>query len=388
MTTRRRFAFRPRPSARLRLTVLFAILITFVGGSIVASICLAMALIPDYRLLGVAVDVPTDGPTADSKPLESMRPTSPSDDDGLGRVLVTSPHEILRLLLTTSLIVFGAVTVLGVIACWIVAGRVLRPIESITEAARRAASGSLDHRIALSGPDDEFRRLAETFDDMLERLDAAFDAQRRFTANASHELRTPLATTQALLDVALLDPDDFDRATLTTKLRETNTRNIETVEALLALSDAQSGTHPKEHVRIDEIVREVVASNAVDADERGVSLHHRGAPCATTGDPTLVRLLVSNLVSNAVRYNITGGGIWITVGDSRVTVENTGVPISDDALPRLTEPFFRAAGRVTNSHGLGLALVKAIADGHGAELTVAAREGGGLCVTVAFEPAA
>ncbi|WP_157887507.1 HAMP domain-containing sensor histidine kinase [Frondihabitans sp. PAMC 28766] len=390
--------FRPGRSARIRLTLAFAAVVTVVGGSIVASVYLVMRFLPSYHITsarqaeseyvegqesveagsGHAVIAPSLVPSAEGPSGVSAA------EGGVGIVALQSADDILRLLLTASLIVFAVVLVAGVVISWIVAGRVLRPVEQITAAARDAASGRLDHRIAHTGPPDEFGRLADTFDDMLERLQRSFEAQRRFASNASHELRTPLATTQALLDVALLDPDDFDRETLTTKLRETNTRNIETVEALLAFSDAQAGTTATDRVELDDVAREVMATCQADAAERDIVIHSTIAASTIRGDATLVRLLVSNLVSNAIRYNLTGGDVWLMVSDQSVRVENTGVVIADHVLPRLTEPFFRAAGRVTNSHGLGLALVDAIASGHGAALELAARRTGGLVVEVTF----
>lgn len=387
----------PRASARLRLTIAFALLVTAVGGSIVISIYLVMTYLPAYEITSLSSaspDAQTNGAAALSTDDGGWaRSRTPARDSGLsgiddssvvGRIAVTGTQEILQLLLTTSLIVFGVVLVAGVFVCWIVAGRVLRPIEKITQAARQAAAGSLDHRIALDGPDDEFQRLASTFDDMLERLDLSFQAQRRFSANASHELRTPLATTQAILDVALLDPESVDPETLTRKLRETNTRNIETIESLLALSDAQSGTMARNRIDLDDVSREVVASTCAAAAERGILVHTTILASPVVGDPTLVRLLLSNLVGNAIRYNVVGGDVWLTVSDGRIRLANTGAVISAADLPRLTEPFFRSAGRVAGSHGLGLALVDAIATGHGATLDIAAPPTGGLVIEVEF----
>jgi two-component system sensor histidine kinase VanS len=386
----------PRASARLRLTITFALLVTAVGAAIVTSIYLVMTYVPVYDITSSGTpatdldparrtDGPVSGSAAPSPGTALIGPAEAFEGGSLsGRITVNSSRDILGLLLLTSVIVFAAVLVAGVFVCWIVAGRVLRPVEQITEAARQAAAGSLDHRIDLAGPDDEFRQLASTFDDMLGRLDRSFQAQRRFAANASHELRTPLATTQAILDVALLDPETVEPETLTRKLRETNTRNIETVESLLALSDAQAGTIQRERIELDDIAREVVATTREDAAERGIVVHTAILASPLVGDPTLVRLLVRNLVGNAIRYNVVDGDVWLTVAEGRIRVENTGAVIAADDLPRLTEPFFRSAGRVAGSHGLGLALVDAIATSHGATLDLAARDDGGLVVEVRF----
>lgn len=373
----------PNASARLRLTIAFTLLVTTVGAAIVISIYLVMTYVPTYRIRSAESDVPaSEEPFARTGLGEGT--TTRTSTDSVTFLSVSTETDILRTLLTTSLIVFAAVLLIGVFCSWIVAGRVLRPVEQITEAARRASSGSLDHRIELTGPNDEFRRLAETFDDMLERLDRSFEAQKRFAANASHELRTPLATTQAILDVALLDPSEVEVESFCTKLRETNSRNIAMVEALLALSDARAGTTAGERVELDDVAREVIDTARADAEARGIDVHSAVLGSSVTCDPALIRMLVGNLIANAIRYNVTGGDIWITVSGGRIRVENTGVPVADDDLARLSEPFFRSAGRIAGSHGLGLALVDAIATGHGAHLDISARDTGGLVVEVEF----
>lgn len=381
----------PRASARLRLTIAFGLLVFAVGGSIVVSIYLAMTFLPAYDITDAAGRPVSPSSGADGgAPMPTAAPSLGSSEAGgtsgqPGLIAVRGPEEILRLLLTTSLTVFAVVLVAGLAVCWFAAGRVLRPVERITEVARHAAAGSLDRRIALDGPDDEFRRLAETFDGMLERLELSFQAQKRFSANASHELKTPLATTQAILDVALLDPEGIDPENLTRKLRETNKKNIATVEALLALADAQSGTRADERVELADLAREIVATTTEAARERDVTVHTAILETSVKGDPTLIRLLVGNLVGNALRYNVTGGDVWLTVAAGRVRVENTGPVVMPTDLARLREPFFRSAGRVAGSHGLGLALVDAIAVAHDATLDLTARAGGGLLVDVAFD---
>lgn len=378
----------PRASARLRLTVAFALVVASAGAAIVTSIYLVMTFVPAYAITSSAtsaVERGHGGTTIGSTVLQPD-PNMSSDSAAASPHLVTvdGPGEILSLLLTTSVIVALAVLLLGTGVCWIVAGRVLRPIDSIAEAARLASEGNLDHRIGLTGPDDEFRRLADTFDDMLGRLELSFQAQRRFAANASHELRTPLATTQAILDVALLDPEGIEPETLTRKLRETNTRNIETVESLLALADAQSGQIARERIDLDDVAREVVASSRADAAERGIALHSTILAAPTVGDPILLRLLLTNVMGNALRYNRVDGDVWLTVSTDGIRIENTGPAVAADDVARLTEPFFRPAGRLAGSHGLGLALVAAIAESHGARLTITPRDAGGLLIEVAF----
>lgn len=367
-------------SARLRLTAAFTLLVAVVGAAIVLSVFLAMTFVPDYQFAttadsggGGAIGGVTTTP-------DGLATAGPVGDP----LRISSPRDILRLLLTTSLIVYAIAVTGGAVLSWIVAGRVLRPVDAITTAARTAASGHLDHRIDLQGPPDEFHRLADTFDDMLARLEHAFDAHRRFAANASHELLTPLATTQAMLDVALLDPRAVDLEALTTRLRETNSRNIETVEALLALSDAQSGVLVTEPVDLESLVREVLATFAAAALERSIEVVAEVTPATISGDPTLLRLLVVNLVANAIRYNHYDGRLDVTLTPASLTVRNTGAVVDETHLGRLTEPFYRAEGRIAGSHGLGLALVAAIATAHAATLELTANEQGGLTVRVGF----
>lgn len=365
---------RRRPtSARIRLTVAFALVLLAVGAAIVATVVLMTTLVPTYAIHhdgnvdGVQGDVLTD--------------TAKRGDI----VTISGPGEVGALLLRTSAIVFGIVSTGGLFACWVLAGRVLRPVERITEAARAAAAGDLGHRIGYAGPDDEFRRLATTFDDMLDRLERAFGAQGRFAANASHELRTPLATMQALLDVALLEPERVDVEDLALRLRRTNTRSIEAVGALLALSDAQSGRLEHIDVKLHEIAREVLASSRAEAAESGVTLFNDIMPTTVTGDPTLLRVLVSNVVQNAIRYNQAGGTVLLRVAPGSIHVENTGKPVGADVLARLPEPFFRGEGRTPGGHGLGLALVDAVATAHGGTLALESRRGGGMLVDVTFD---
>lgn len=370
----------PRRSARVRLTLAFTLLVLVVGAAIVGSVVVAMTYFTHYDIVARTT---TAERTHGGLAIPPMSRAS-GETESFALATVTDKNDILRVLVTTSAVVFTVVFLVGTALSWMIAGRVLRPVEKVTSAARAASSGTLDHRIDLAGPPDEFKRLADTFDAMLERLDRSFQAQRRFSANASHELRTPLATTQAMLDVALLDPDSVDSATLVRKLRETNTRNIETVEALLALSDAESEAMEHEPVDLADVAREVVASTWSEAAERGIHVHTTILACSIKGDLRLVRLLLTNLVSNAIRYNVNDGDIWLTVANGTVRLENTGVLVSSADEPRLTEPFFRSVGRVAGSHGLGLALVEAIARGHRAALHLRARDGGGLVVEVAF----
>jgi two-component system sensor histidine kinase VanS len=293
-----------------------------------------------------------------------------------------------------------ALAVIGLGGGWVLAGRMLRPLQQINGVARRVAAGSFEDRVHLGGPNDEFRELANTFDSMLDRLQGAFDEQRRFAANAAHELRTPYSIERSMLDVALADPDGVDVAQLVRRLDETNRRGIEVVEALLALASLDEG-RVLAHAPVDvaETVGAVVRDLTPLAETAHVSVRTALGEGDIDGSGTLVRQLVSNLLLNGIRHNSDDGG-WVEVrtqtaddGSVELSVANSGPRVSPELLGRMTEPFVRGAGRVgtrsgaggtPEGSGLGLALVARVAEVHGATLRLAARETGGLAATVRF----
>ncbi|WP_311765855.1 MULTISPECIES: HAMP domain-containing sensor histidine kinase [unclassified Actinomyces] len=310
--------------------------------------------------------------------------------------------EFLRTLLSISLVTLVLLAILSAATGWVVAGRVLAPLSAMSEASRRAASGDLGQRLALEGPRDEIRDLADTFDHMLASLEASFTAHRRFAANASHELRTPLATAQTMIDVTLADPEasTAQLRALAERVRETNRANVETVDALLDLAQAQSGTLAHERVDLAGLLRSALADLAQEARERQVSLP---APPRTTavveGDPVLLRQAVSNLLRNAVRHNHPGGTVETTLdtrpdqaagahgagGRVRLTVRNSGPLVSEEDLDSLREPFVRGSGRGRtrgSGHGLGLAIVSAVALAHAGELVLVPQPSGGVVATL------
>ncbi|MFK0100326.1 sensor histidine kinase [Streptomyces sp. NPDC091040] len=285
--------------------------------------------------------------------------------------------------------------VFGLAGGWFLAGRMLAPLNSITQATRTAATGSLSHRVQLPGRQDEFRELADAFDTMLAQLEAHVGEQQRFAANASHELRTPLAVTQALLDVARADPD---RATdpLIDRLHTVNTRAIDLTEALLLLSRADRQTFTREDVDLSLVAEEATETLLPLAEKHGVTLETDGDIAPTTGSPALLLQLTSNLVHNGIVHNRPEQGSVRVTTEVRpytvvLTVENTGEPVPPDLVPRLTEPFQRGTERVHTDHpgaGLGLAIVRSITHAHHGTLTLTARPGGGLRVTVELPAAA
>jgi signal transduction histidine kinase len=296
-------------------------------------------------------------------------------------------------LLVNSGIALAIVAVLALLACWFVAGRMLRPIRTITRTARRISSTSLHERLALDGPQDELKELGDTLDDLFARLDAAFEAQRQFVANASHELRAPLTRQRALIQVALGDPD----ANLGS-LRAAHERVLaseeqleQMIDALLTLTRGEAGLQRQEPLDLAALASRALLARESDAADQGLDVRTTLVPAPAVGDPRLVERLIANLIDNAIRHNTAAGHVEITTGtrDARafLTVANSGPTISPEELPRLLQPFQRLHGTRTNhasGNGLGLAIVDAIATAHHATLSAEPRPGGGLRVEVRF----
>jgi two-component system sensor histidine kinase VanS len=277
----------------------------------------------------------------------------------------------------------------GLLGGWILAGRMLAPLGRITDATRRAAAGSLSHRIELEGPQDEFRELADSFDAMLAQLEAHVAEQQRFAANASHELRTPLAITQALLDVARNDPNP-DAGELVDRLHDVNARAINLTEALLLLSRADQRSFNRDDVDLSLVAEEATEALLPLAERRGVTVETSGEAAHTIGSHTLLLQLTTNLVHNAIVHNLPErGSICVTTSATRdgasLTVENTGVNLAPEIVATLAAPFQRGSERLRTDHagvGLGLAIVKSIAQAHDGVLTLTPRPDGGLRAAV------
>jgi signal transduction histidine kinase len=280
----------------------------------------------------------------------------------------------------------------GIAVSYWVAGRVLRPLQDVTATARQLSAQRLDARIGLQGPQDELKQLADTFDDMLARLEAAFEAQRRFVADASHELRTPLAVMRTEIDVALSDPDagaDELRASAEV-VREATIRADRLVDSLLLLAQAERRQTPiaRERVELPAVAGQALAAVAGEVAERGLQVATSYGPAAALGDRSLLERLAGNLVENAVRHNVPGG--WLRVdtgtveGRARLEVASSGAVVAPEDVPGLFEPFRRAGPARTGRRGagLGLALVQAVAELHGGAVRATARAEGGLTVTV------
>jgi signal transduction histidine kinase len=346
-----------RLSLRMQLTLLYAVPF-FISGT---------------ALLGIS--------------LTGMKDTTPAN--------ATSPPPSadasdLRPLFTTLGFGFVALVVVSIGLGWWIAGRFLRPLRTITATARDISASNLHRRLDLRGR-DEFVDLAATLDDLFERLEASFRSQSHFVANASHELRTPLTAERALLQVALADPDattDSLRATCR-DLVSLSQHQERLIDALLTLASTERGIGRREPVDLAAIATDVVAARRERAD---VTMDSAFAAAIAEGDVGLMESLVANLVDNALRHNMPGGSASVATstvgGHARLSVENTGAVIPPAEVERLFEPFQRLEGRVrrTEGHGLGLAIVRAIATAHGATLTATARRGGGLAIVVTFPP--
>jgi signal transduction histidine kinase len=308
--------------------------------------------------------------------------------------LVLAQHTAdLHSLLLGSSIALGVMIVASVLLGWLVAGRILRPLRTITNAARHISEVSLDRRLALEGPPDELKHLGDTIDGLLGRLQAAFEAQRHFVANAAHELRAPLTVERAMLQVALADPGltlDALRAACEDVI-ENGRQQEKLLEALLTLARSQRGLDHKEALDLAAIAGDMAGSRKQQVTAAGLQLDLALRPALVSGDPQLVERLVANLLDNALRYNRAGGSVRMATEDNvdgaRLIVTNTGPVVPEDQIARLLEPFQRIAPSRTGQHeglGLGLSIVQAIARAHGAHLDVNAGAEGGLTVEIRF----
>jgi len=293
-------------------------------------------------------------------------------------------------------VILAALVLLSVPLGWLLAGRLLRPVRLITATARDISASNLSRRLRTGRHDDEFSRLGDTLNELFARLEASFRAQRHFVANASHELRTPLAVERTLLQVALDDPE-ADAASLREACQEVLALGARTeglIDSLLTLASGERGIERQEPFDLADLAARVVQTRGEEAARRDVRLEAELGPAQATGDPRLAESLIVNLADNALRYNVQGGWAEISTatrdGHATISVCNSGPAIPPGQVDRLFQPFQRlGTERVQRScgHGLGLAIVAAIADAHAASITARARPGGGLDIAVAF-PAA
>jgi signal transduction histidine kinase len=281
----------------------------------------------------------------------------------------------------------GGTLLVAVALGYLVAGRALAPVRQVTALAQRVTQERMDERIGMRGPVDELHELADTVDGMLDRLAGAFETQRRFVANASHELRTPLTVIRAEVEVTLADPQatEADLRHMGEAVLEAADRTEALLSSLMVLARSQQALPRREAVDLAVAARAAEEVTAAEAARRGVSVRLDIEPAPITGDPALIERLVANLVEDGVRHNVLGGEVRVTVRPGFVHVENTGPEIRPEDVRRLAEPFERLhRDRSGPGAGLGLSIVRAVADAHGARVELSPRPGGGLVAEVAF----
>jgi signal transduction histidine kinase len=369
----------PRRTLRTQLALLYAALFCI---SAVALAAVAEIFKPNFLVHTASQAAPgTPGSPGHPMPCCQAGPSFTS----------TVTHDASQNVAGVAMIVVLAVLALGV--GWLIAGRVLRPLRTITATARDISARNLHQRLALDGPDDEFRQLGETLDGLFGRLEASFQAQRHFVANASHELRTPLTAERTVLQVALADPDATAqtlRSACETALKWGDQQE-RLIGSLLTLASSEGGVERWEAFDLADVGRNVILDRRREAERRGIQLDAALGAAPATGDPALAESLLANLVSNAIRHNLDGGWIEVATGmtDGRavVTVSNTGPLIPPGEVDRLFQPFQQLGSQragPAGGHGLGLTIVRAIVTVHGATLTPRARPEGGLEITVSF----
>ncbi|MFR9724611.1 sensor histidine kinase [Streptomyces sp. MS19] len=382
-----------RPTIRIRLTLLYGGMFLIAGFVLLTIIYLLAA-----QALNRGSDLPydiTDGAqvriTSDVCPEISGLVSGDVFTTWVEKCQGTQRDIALDQLLRSSLLALLGLAVAAFAFGYVMAGRVLSPLGRITRIARQVAGSDLHRRIELDGPDDELKELADTFDEMLDRLDRAFTAQQRFVANASHELRTPLAINRTLLEVQLSDPDASPEVIqLGNTLLATNERSEQLVEGLLLLARSENELVDRKPVDLAEVAGQAVEQTRAEAQTRGVELRGDRQPVQVMGNGVLLERVALNLVQNAVRYNVARGG-WVRVGvESRpgqavLVVENTGPVVPAYEIDNMFEPFRRLRTQRTRSDkgvGLGLSIVRSVARAHGGYVAAEPREDGGLVMRV------
>jgi signal transduction histidine kinase len=387
---------RPR-RVRTRLAVFYSALFLLAGAGLLA---LTYALLSSV-LLPAPASLPKQ-PSPHELELTSVCKPLPSTPSllaeckrfifGLGPGPAARAH-ILAELRVASLIALGLLAGGSVALGWLAAGRALAPVRSITEAARQASELRLGQRLGLTGPDDEFKQLADTFDVMLEHLDGAFTSQKRFVANAAHELRTPLTAMRTAIEVTLSKPTrtPAQLEAMADRVKRSVEQAEATIEALLALATSELGPATQETIDLATAAEDTLDAGSSAIAERRLTVDAVLAPAPTRGDRVLLERMIANLVENAVRHNHPGGWIGIRTGQAGDTavfeIANSGPSLSAEEIPALFEPFARAEQRVDHSDGvgLGLSIAGAIARAHGTTISARPRAGGGLEMSVAID---
>jgi signal transduction histidine kinase len=380
----------PAPTIRLRLTVLYGIVFLVTGAALltVGYVLVSHNLRDHHELSEVLTRMGRKPDSSDhiiSRAL-GFRPGSPE-----AKVARAVQQEIvssaLHQLLIEYLAALLAVTMAAAATGYLLAGRALRPLRDITATARRVSGENLGERIALDGPADELRELADTFDRMLARLDAAFASQRRFVANASHELRTPLAIMRTEVDVTLADPDasTSELRAMGETVRDTVDRCERLIGGLLMLARSEAATGRGDRVDLAALAGDCITDLRAHAEDARIEVRDRLEPAATLGEPALIERLVANLLDNGIRHNEPGGFLEVATvtrgGRAQLHVRNGGARIDPAEAEQLVQPFRRLA-RSVDGFGLGLSIVRMVAEAHGGTATIVAPAGGGLDVLV------
>jgi two-component system sensor histidine kinase VanS len=382
----------PSRTVRLRLTLLYSGLFLISGAVLlgITYLLVRRSTRPDLIVAGGSPPGPS-GPRALKEALANpdvARYVRDVAERQYARALSLHANDLHQLLVRSG-IALAIMTAVSIALGWLVAGRVLRPLRAMTASTRQISERNLHERLALSGPRDELKDLADTVDGLLARLEAHVAEQQRFAANASHELRTPLAVTQTLLDVARSDPKHDDRE-LVERLHAVNTRAIDLTEALLLLTRADQRSFTREDVDLSLMAEEATETLLPLAEERGVTIETAVEMTPTIGSRTLLLQLSTNLIHNAIVHNLPEQGtVWVRTSTRpdgvQLTVENTGATLTRQRVSTLVEPFLRGSERIRAGHagvGLGLPIVESITQAHDGTLTLTPRDAGGLCVTV------
>jgi signal transduction histidine kinase len=375
----------PAPTIRLRMTVLYGLMF-LVTGAVLLTIGYILVRHNLEQRGNLRADLHKLGISAPSGAPLGFRPGSP-EASVANAVRAQLRSNALHQLVVDYLLALGVMTMVSVAAGWLLAGRALRPLRDITATARRVSGENLGERISLVGPADELRELADTFDGMLERLDAAFASQRHFVANASHEMRTPLAIMRTEVDVTLAEPDASteELRAMGEAVRETVDRCERLIEGLLMLARSEAATGHDEAVELSALAADCITDLRARAQEADVEVSPHLQPAWTQGEPALLERLIANLVDNGIRHNEPGGHLFISTssggGRVRLIARNGGAVIDPELAATLSEPFRRLA-RGTPGFGLGLSIVRSVARAHGGTVAITAPPSGGLEVRV------
>lgn len=379
-----------RPTIRIRLTLLYGGMFLMAG--VVLLLLMYWFVQQAFQDVTNAAPKLTLGQGVQMVAPDGSQITGSNFSSYLKQLQADQAHDALATLLRKALTALVCLAVIAFAAGYAMAGRVLSPLNRITRTAREVASSDLHRRIEMDGPDDELKELADTFDDMLDRLDRSFDSQRRFVANASHELRTPLAINRTLLEVQLSDPAaSADLQQLGKTLLATNERSEQLVEGLLLLARSDNELTDRRPVELSEVAIRALEQIRSEAVGREVVLRPAMEPVTVSGNGVLLERIALNLLQNAVRYNVPDGWVEISTapapgGGGELVVSNTGPVVPGYELEHIFEPFRRVKGadrtRSDKGVGLGLSIVRSVVRAHGGAIEAAPRAGGGLTIRV------